>query len=126
MFKLQVILNRAKHVNSNLSQIDSGVSDHKMTWTHDKMHLAESVDDSRMKFQRNSSKLNEKFDLFKKLHELYVELNRDESSQANYVCIIWYLMVHVSCYVGCKLKSIIYNFWLNNASRNVTHTGSEW
>lgn len=76
-------------MNSNLTQFDSGVSDHKMTWTHEKMHLAESVDDSRMKFQRNSvnsaAKSSEKFDLFKKLHELYNELSRDESSQANYV-----------------------------------------
>ncbi|XP_026738762.1 transcription factor SPT20 homolog, partial [Trichoplusia ni] len=84
----EVILNRAKHVNSNLSQFNSGVPDHKMTWTHDKMHLAESVDESRMKFQRNSSgsasKATEKFDLFKKLHELYNELNRDETLQVNY------------------------------------------
>ncbi|KAI8440289.1 hypothetical protein MSG28_001642 [Choristoneura fumiferana] len=82
------ILNRAKHVNTNLSPFDSGVSDHKMTWTHDKMHLAEPVDDSRMKFQRNvgsvPSKLVEKFDLFKKLHELYSELSRDELLQGNY------------------------------------------
>lgn len=60
-----------------------------MTWTHDKMHLAESVDESRMKLQRNSSssasKATEKFDLFKKLHELYNELSRDESLQVNYV-----------------------------------------
>lgn len=60
-----------------------------MTWTHDKMHLAESVDESRMKFQRNSSgsasKATEKFDLFKKLHELYNELSRDETLQGNYV-----------------------------------------
>lgn len=85
----QGILNRAKHVNTNLSQFGSGVTDHKMTWTHDKMHLAESVDESRMKFQRNSagsaSKITEKFDLFKKLHELYDELCRDEMSQVNYV-----------------------------------------
>ncbi|XP_035431896.1 transcription factor SPT20 homolog isoform X4 [Spodoptera frugiperda] len=84
----EVILNRAKHVNSNLSQYNSGVPDHKMTWTHDKMHLAESVDESRMKFQRNSSgsasKATEKFDLFKKLHELYNELSRDETLQVNY------------------------------------------
>lgn len=88
---LQGILNRAKHVNSNLSPFDSGVSDHKMTWTHDKMHLAEPVDDSRMKFQRNvgsvPSKLVEKFDLFKKLHELYSELSRDELLQGNYVSV---------------------------------------
>ncbi|CAB3236161.1 unnamed protein product [Arctia plantaginis] len=84
----EVILNRAKHVNSNLSQFSSGVSDHKMTWTHDKIHLAETVDESKMKFQRNSSssasKATEKFDLFKKLHELYNELSRDESLQVNY------------------------------------------
>lgn len=76
-------------MNTNLTQFDSGASDHKMTWTHEKMHLAESVDESRMKFQRNSvssaAKSIEKFDLFKKLHELYNELSRDESSQANYV-----------------------------------------
>lgn len=76
-------------MNSNLSQFNSGVPDHKMTWTHDKMHLAESVDESRMKLQRNSSssasKATEKFDLFKKLHELYNELSRDESLQVNYV-----------------------------------------
>lgn len=89
----QVILNRAKHVNTNSSQFDSGVPDHKMTWTHDKMHLAESVDESRMKFQRNSvgsstSKV-EKFDLFKKLHELYNELSRDEASQSSYVSAIF-------------------------------------
>uniref|UniRef100_A0A2A4J8B7 Spt20-like SEP domain-containing protein n=1 Tax=Heliothis virescens TaxID=7102 RepID=A0A2A4J8B7_HELVI len=84
----EVILNRAKHVNSNLSQFNSGVPDHKMTWTHDKMHLAESVDESRMKFQRNSSgsasKTTEKFNLFKQLHELYNELSRDETLQVNY------------------------------------------
>ncbi|XP_037297270.1 transcription factor SPT20 homolog isoform X2 [Manduca sexta] len=84
----EVILNRAKHVNTNLSQFGSGVTDHKMTWTHDKIHLAESVDESRMKFQRNSvgsaSKSNEKFDLFKNLHELYNELSKDESSQNIY------------------------------------------
>ncbi|CAH2092041.1 unnamed protein product [Euphydryas editha] len=83
-----VILNRAKHVNINITQFDSGTSDHKMTWTHEKMHLAESVDESRMKFQRNSvsstAKSVEKFDLFKKLHEIYNELSRDETSQANY------------------------------------------
>ncbi|KAL4714409.1 hypothetical protein ACJJTC_017704 [Scirpophaga incertulas] len=84
----EIILNRAKNVNSNTTPVDSGVSDHKMTWTHDKMHLAESIDESRMKFQRNSvassaSKV-EKFDLFKKLHELYSELSRDEISQQNY------------------------------------------
>lgn len=76
-------------MNSNLSQYNSGVPDHKMTWTHDKMHLAESVDESRMKFQRNSSgsasKATEKFDLFKKLHELYNELSREETLQVNYV-----------------------------------------
>lgn len=80
-------------MNTNLTQFDSGVSDHKMTWTHEKMHLAETVDDSRMKFQRNSSssagKSVEKFDLFKKLHELYNELSSDESSQTNYVRIIY-------------------------------------
>lgn len=84
----EVILNRAKHVNSNISQFGGGVQDHKMTWTHDKIHLAESVDESRMKFQRNSSgsgsKATEKFDLFKKLHELYNDLSRDESLQVNY------------------------------------------
>ncbi|CAH2238751.1 jg11635 [Pararge aegeria aegeria] len=84
----EVILNRAKHVNTNLTNFDSGVSDHKMTWTHEKMHLAETVDDSRMKFQRNSvssvTKCSEKFDLFKKLHELYNELSQDETSQTNY------------------------------------------
>lgn len=78
-------------MNSNLSQFGSGVTEHKMTWTHDKMHLAESVDDTRMKFQRNSvgsaSKATEKFDLFKKLHELHNELSRDESLQANYVSL---------------------------------------
>ncbi|XP_038213277.1 transcription factor SPT20 homolog, partial [Zerene cesonia] len=67
---------------------DSGVSEHKMTWTHEKMHLAESVDDTRMKFQRSASssttKTSEKFDLFKKLHELYNDLSRDELSQASY------------------------------------------
>ncbi|XP_053600500.1 transcription factor SPT20 homolog isoform X2 [Plodia interpunctella] len=83
------ILNRAKHVNSNTqSQFDTGVPDHKMTWTHDKMHLAETVDDTRMKFQRTSSSSSasktEKFDLFKKLHELYNELSRDEPSQSNF------------------------------------------
>lgn len=79
-------------MNSSLSQFDSGVPDHKMTWTHDKMHLTESVDESRMKFQRNSSssKNREKFDLFKKLHELYNELSRDEASQVNYVSIVYY------------------------------------
>lgn len=79
-------------MNSSLSQFDSGVPDHKMTWTHDKMHLAESVDESRMKFQRNSSssKSREKFDLFKKLHELYNELSRDEASQVNYVSNIYH------------------------------------
>ncbi|XP_013134651.1 PREDICTED: transcription factor SPT20 homolog [Papilio polytes] len=85
----EVILNRVKHANANLTQFDSGVPDHKMTWTHEKIHLAETVDDSRMKFQRNSttlstSKSSEKFDLFKKLHELYNELSRDEASQINY------------------------------------------
>lgn len=79
-------------MNTNLSQFGGGVTDHKMTWTHDKMHLAESVDETRMKYQRNSvgssSKATEKFDLFKKLHELYNELSRDESAQANYVSII--------------------------------------
>ncbi|XP_052737972.1 transcription factor SPT20 homolog isoform X3 [Bicyclus anynana] len=83
----EVILNRAKHVNTNLN-FDSGVSDHKMTWTHEKLHLAETVDDSRMKFQRNSvssvAKCSEKFDLYKKLHELYNELSQDETSQTNY------------------------------------------
>lgn len=78
-------------MNTNSSQFDSGVPDHKMTWTHDKMHLAESVDESRMKFQRNSvgstaSKV-EKFDLFKKLHQLYNELSRDEPSQSNHVSV---------------------------------------
>ncbi|XP_013175456.1 PREDICTED: transcription factor SPT20 homolog [Papilio xuthus] len=85
----EVILNRVKHANANLTQFDSGVPDHKMTWTHEKIHLAETVDDSRMKFQRNSttlstSKSSEKFDLFKKLHELFNELSRDEASQINY------------------------------------------
>ncbi|KAI5641112.1 spt20 family domain-containing protein [Phthorimaea operculella] len=82
----EVILNQAKHVNPSLSQFDSGAPERKMTWTHDKMHLAESVDESRMKFQRNasSSKSTEKFDLFKKLHELYSELSREEASQPNY------------------------------------------
>lgn len=79
-------------MNTNLAQFDSGVSDHKMTWTHEKMHLAETVDDSRMKFQRNTSsssgKSVEKFDLFKKLHELYNELSNDESLQTNYVRIL--------------------------------------
>ncbi|CAG9091393.1 unnamed protein product [Plutella xylostella] len=82
------ILNRAKHVNAGLSY-DSGVQDHKMTWTHDKMHLSEPVDDSRTKFNRSSSssgmlKSTGKFDLFKKLHELYTELSGDESLQSNY------------------------------------------
>ncbi|CAK1551846.1 unnamed protein product [Leptosia nina] len=83
----EVILNRAKHVNSSLSHCDTGVSDHKMTWTHEKMHLAESVDDTRIKFQRSAATSgikSEKFDLFKKLHELYNDLNRDELSQASY------------------------------------------
>ncbi|XP_032512181.2 transcription factor SPT20 homolog [Danaus plexippus] len=84
----EVILNRAKHVNTKLTNFDSSVSDHKMTWTQEKMHLAETVDESRMKFQKNSvsgsAKTAEKFDLFKKLHELYNELSRDETSQANY------------------------------------------
>ncbi|CAG9563115.1 unnamed protein product [Danaus chrysippus] len=84
----EVILNRAKHVNTKLTNFDSSVSDHKMTWTQEKMHLAETVDESRMKFQKNSvsgaTKTAEKFDLFKKLHELYNELSRDETSQANY------------------------------------------
>ncbi|XP_047989269.1 LOW QUALITY PROTEIN: transcription factor SPT20 homolog-like 1 [Leguminivora glycinivorella] len=84
----EVILNRAKHVNTNLSPFDSGVSDHKMTWTHDKMHLAEPVDESRTKFQRSvggaPSKAVEKFDLFKKLHELYSELSRDEVLHGNF------------------------------------------
>lgn len=79
-------------MNTNLSQFNSGVTDHKMTWTHDKMHLAESVDETRMRFQRNSvssaSKSIEKFDLFKKLHEVYNDLSREESSQANYVSFI--------------------------------------
>ncbi|XP_045526907.1 transcription factor SPT20 homolog isoform X1 [Pieris brassicae] len=84
----EVILNRAKHVNSNITHFDSGVSDHKMTWTHEKMHLAETVDDTRMKFQRSgassTTKSSEKFDLLKKLHELYNDLSRDELSQASY------------------------------------------
>lgn len=83
-------------MNANLSHFDSGVSDHKMTWTHEKMHLAETVDDSRMKFQRNSvssvAKSTEKFDLFKKLHELYNELSRDETSQTNYVSVLYYII----------------------------------
>lgn len=66
-----------------------------MTWNHDKMQLAESVDESRMKFQRNSmgssSKSTEKFDLFKKLHELYNELSRDESSQSSNVSGILFI-----------------------------------
>lgn len=81
-----------KHANSNLTQLDSGVPSHKMTWSHEKMHLAETVDDGRMKFQRNSTALattkpTEKFDLFKKLHELYNELSREEASQISYVSI---------------------------------------
>lgn len=102
--KFQVILNRVKHANANLTQFDSGVPDHKMTWTHEKIHLAETVDDSRMKFQRNSttlstSKSSEKFDLFKKLHELYNELSRDEASQINYVSI------------NCRhIRSVVYYF----------------
>ncbi|XP_061706727.1 uncharacterized protein LOC133517427, partial [Cydia pomonella] len=84
----EVILNRAKHVNTILSPFDRGVPDHKMTWTHDKMHFAEPVDESRTKFQRSvggaPSKAVEKFDLFKKLHELYSELSRDEVLHGNF------------------------------------------
>lgn len=76
-------------MNSNITHFDSGVSDHIMTWTHEKMHLAETVDDTRMKFQRSAAssttKSSEKFDLIKKLHELYNDLSRDELSQASYV-----------------------------------------
>lgn len=74
-----------------------------MTWTHDKMHLAESVDESRMKFQRNSSgsasKATEKFDLFKKLHELYNELSRDETLQVNYVSTNPASLAQYSCVI---------------------------
>lgn len=88
---MQVILDRAKHVNTNLTQFGGGVSDHKMTWTHEKMHLAESADESRIRFQRNSigsSYKLQKFDLFKKLHELYGELIGDETTQSNFVSAI--------------------------------------
>lgn len=88
-------MNRAKHVNTNF-QFDSGVSDHKMTWTHDKMQLAESVDESRIRFQRNSvgsSSKTEKFDLFKKLHELYGDLIRDEATQTNFVSDMFLIII---------------------------------
>lgn len=86
----QEILNRAKHVNLESTNLDSGVVDHKMTWTHDKMHISETVEESRTKFHRNSlgtsaHKISQKFDLFKKLHELYNELSREEQLQNNYV-----------------------------------------
>ncbi|XP_050672780.1 transcription factor SPT20 homolog [Leptidea sinapis] len=84
----EVILNRAKHAHSNLSHFDGAVQEHKMIWTHEKINLSESVDDTRMKFHRSvtgsSTKANEKFDLFKKLHELYNDLSRDELSHTSY------------------------------------------
>lgn len=107
--KLQGILNRAKHVNASLASYDSGAADHKMTWTHDKMHLSEPVDDSRAKFHRSSSgseatKSTEKFDLFKKLHELHNELSRDEALQSNYVSTNFF---HFKRKI--MLVSIVYN-----------------
>lgn len=94
---LQGILNRAKHANVGLTPFDSGISDHNMTWTHDKMHISETVDETRTKLSRNALgpsviKTTEKFDLFKKLHELYNDLNRDESLQANYVSIKYFIL----------------------------------
>lgn len=77
-------------MNSSLTQFESGVVDPNLTWNHDKVHLSETVDESRSKFHRNSmgssgAKSSEKFDLLKKLHELHNNLNRDESLKANYV-----------------------------------------
>ncbi|GBP65516.1 Transcription factor SPT20 homolog [Eumeta japonica] len=80
----EAILNRVKRTDINIEHFDSTVPDHKMTWTHDKVHLPESVDESRMKYQRNFYRSVEKFDIYKKLHELYNDLSKDEMLQANY------------------------------------------
>lgn len=120
------ILNKAKCYNFELVDFESASRD-KMTWTNDKMHISESAGDSRMRYQRNSmgstsskDSMSEKFDIFKRLRELYDELSTDETLQANYQGLKTTSYLLEKLLARVNLNTLIINLYPGNKGYSIS------